>query len=248
MSLLRALHAEALKAKRTLFLAAILLAPLLVILLQMAISWRQMHHGPPVRIWDAMAVTALSVWAVFLLPLLVTLEAALLAAMEHGERQWKHLFALPVSRAAVYAAKFIAVAAAALLSTLVLAALVLALGLALQAVAPELLVRTEPPVRWIVKKALLMWVASLLLVAVQTWVSLRWASFPLAIGVGIAGTFFAMFASSASVGAYDPWMFPLNALGGMPGDRVAIALGAGGLGGVLVASLACGLLPRRDVV
>jgi hypothetical protein len=56
--------------------------------------------------WQSLWRGTLTIWAVFLLPLLITVETALLAGIEHGERQWKHMFALPIPRAAIYVAKF----------------------------------------------------------------------------------------------------------------------------------------------
>lgn len=49
----------------------------------------------------------LAVWAVFMMPLLITLETALLNGIEHGDRQWKHICALPIPRHALYLAKFV---------------------------------------------------------------------------------------------------------------------------------------------
>jgi lantibiotic transport system permease protein len=120
MSLIRALHAETLKLKRTLAFRMIFVAPLLVVALQFFIAWKQPRPGAEFNLWDMVARTSLSVWAVFMLPLLITLETALINGVEHGEKQWKHIFALPVPRHAVYAAKFLIAQALAAASTLIL--------------------------------------------------------------------------------------------------------------------------------
>ena len=56
-----------------------------------------------------------------MMPLLIALVTALLNGIEHSDKQWKHLFALPVPRWAVYFAKLIVAQGLILTSTLVLA-------------------------------------------------------------------------------------------------------------------------------
>src|SRR5688572_23908477 len=59
-------------------------------------------------------------WGLLMLTLYITLETALLASLEHNHQGWKHLAALPISRAAVYAAKQITVMGVVALSMLVI--------------------------------------------------------------------------------------------------------------------------------
>src|SRR5262245_36910203 len=123
MSLLRVLHAEILKLKRTLAFRMIFVAPLLVATLQFFVVWNQRRFGENFKLWEMVPRGSLSVWAVFMLPLLITLETALLNGIEHGEKQWKHILALPIPRHAVYATKLLVAQALAAASTLILAAL-----------------------------------------------------------------------------------------------------------------------------
>src|SRR5690349_16013582 len=106
-SLLRALHAELLKLKRTLAVRMIFVAPLLVALLQFFIALNQRRVPANFKLWEAVFRNGLTVWAIFMLPLLITLETALLTGIEHSEKQWKHLLALPVPRYTIYAAKLL---------------------------------------------------------------------------------------------------------------------------------------------
>src|SRR5262245_13844118 len=130
MSLIRVLHAETLKLKRTLAFRMIFVAPLLVAALQFFVIWNQRRPGADFNLRGMISRASLSVWAVFMLPLLITLETALINGVEHGEKQWKHIFALPVSRHAVYTAKLLIAQALAAASTLILCALILIVGLA----------------------------------------------------------------------------------------------------------------------
>ncbi|MBL8765222.1 MAG: serine hydrolase [Phycisphaerae bacterium] len=235
----RALHAECLKLKGTLALRAALMAPLLVGLLVAA----ERPPEAPAQFWGSLLKLAMTAWAIFMLPLTITLESALLAGVEHSNHTWKHVLALPLPRHAVYVAKIVVVAMLAALGTLVVIALVLIVGYVLMLLRPGLASAGAPPWRSMLLLGAKLWLASWLLVALQSWVSLRWPSFTVAIGVGIAGTFVALFASRAAVGMYVPWLLPMNSLSP---DRLPLALWLGGAGGVVAAALACLELSGRD--
>jgi len=239
----RALHAELLKLKRTLAFRVIFVLPGLVALLQFFALWRTRKFGADFQLWETLPRNVLAVWAVFMLPLLITLETALLNGIEHADKQWKHIFALPVPRHAVYFAKFVVAQALAAASTLILCALTVLVGLAATRLRPEL-GGGPVPYGWLARYAALVWLAAWLIVAIQTWVSIRWSGFALALGTGIGGTFFALFAAGASAGKYYPWLLPMNVF---TGERFAAALWLGAAGGALAALLGCFEFARRDV-
>jgi hypothetical protein len=245
MLIIRVLHAEMLKLKRTLAFRMIFVAPLLVATLQFFVIWNQRRPGADFNLWEMISRASLSVWAVFMLPLLITLETALINGVEHGEKQWKHIFALPVPRRAVYTAKFLVAQALAAASTLILCALIVIVGLAGARLRPDLPHTGAIPYVWILKHAAFVWLASWLIIAIHTWVSIRWQGFALALGAGIGGTFFAIFAASAGVGKYYLWLLPLNVF---MKERFAAALLLGALGGVVAAVIGCVEFVRRDVV
>src|SRR5262245_61489642 len=120
MSLIRVLHAELLKLKRTLAFHMIYVAPLLVALLQFFVVWKSRQFGPQFKLWETLPKSTLSVWAIFMMPLLITLETALLNGIEHNDKHWKHIFALPIRRYTVYIAKFFTAQALIAASTSIL--------------------------------------------------------------------------------------------------------------------------------
>jgi len=245
MSLIRALHAETLKLKRTLAFRMVFVAPLLVAALQFFVILNQRRPAADFNLWGMISRASLSVWAVFMLPLLITLETALINGVEHGEKQWKHIFALPVPRHAVYAAKFLIAQSLAAASTLILCALIVIVGLAGACLRPELPHAGAIPFVWILKHAAFVWLASWLIIAIHIWVSIRWAGFAIALGAGIGGTFFAIFAASARVGMYYPWLLPVNVF---IEERFTAALLLGAGGGLVAAVIGCVEFARRDVV
>ena len=245
MSLLRALHAELLKLKRTLAFRVIFVLPLLIALLQFLIILRTKTYSRGFNLWQTHPSNSFQIWAVFMMPLLIALVTALLNGIEHSDKQWKHLFALPVPRYTVYFAKLIVAQGLILTSTLVLTVFTVIVGVAGMYLRPELANAGPVPYLWLAKQAAFVWLASWLIIAIHTWISMRWSGFPIALGAGIGGTFFALFAASASVGKYYPWLLPMNIF---IDGRFATALVLGIGGGIVAAVLGCMEFVRRDVM
>jgi hypothetical protein len=245
LSLFRALYAELLKLKHTLALRMVFVTPLFVATLNFFVLWQRRNVGPDFKMWGMLSDVSLSAWAVFMMPLLITLETALLSGIDHGENNWKHIFALPVPRHAIYAAKLIVAQALILMSTMFLTVITILTGLLFTRLRPEMNNGDAPPYGWMFKHAAMIWLASWLIIAIHTWISIRWKGFALALGAGIGGVFFAVFAASARVGKFYPWLLPVNVLSR---ERVAVALWLGICGGVIAAVVGCVEFVRRDVM
>jgi hypothetical protein len=243
-SLFRAFHAELLKLKRTIAFRVIFVLPFLVALLQFFIVWRPKKFGPTFNLWHTLPMNSLQVWAVFMMPLLITLVTALLNGIEHSDKQWKHLFALPVPRHSIYFSKLAVAQGLILVSTIVLSVLTILVGVAATYMKPDLANAGPIPYAWMAKQTAYVWLASWLIVAIHTWISMRWSGFPIPLGAGIGGTFFALFAASAAVGKYYPWLLPMNIF--VEGRfTAALLLGIGG--GIVASLLGCFAFVRRDV-
>lgn len=244
MIFFRVLHAEMLKLKRTLAFRMVFVAPVLVVTLIFFILYEKKEFKPDFDLWDAVLKIALNFWAVFMMPLLITLETALLSGLEHGEKQWKHILALPVTRKSVYLVKLLTVHMLILISMTLLIVLAICVGLVFIKIRPALANTGMPPWGWILKHSAYVWLASWLIMAIHTWISVRWASFAVTLGTGIAGTFFALFAASAKLGKFYPWLLPVNVFSD---ERLALALWIGIVGGVVATVLGCWDFVRRDV-
>ena len=218
----------------------IVLAPALVILLGLLVQSIAVIRGRanlPATLWESHTRVCLTLWAVFLLPLLITVETALLSSIEHEERKWKHLFALPVPRYAIYCAKFGIAQGLVFISTILISILIVLSGALFILWHPSLSAAGAPPFVSIVTRALECWLAAGLILSANLWIAIRWPNFTVPLGVGIAGTFFALFGLNAQVAKYYPWLLPLNVLSG--GSRLGIALTFGIGGGLLLAVLGC---------
>jgi ABC-2 type transport system permease protein len=238
-----ALAVEAYKLRRSLALLLAVVAPLLIACFLFFNLLRMKQPMP----WEMALQTSAAIWAFFMLPMSVTALTALVAHAEHGPRAWDHLRALPLPRWHLYAAKALCVLG-------VVAAMSVLLGvvslLAAQLAGwwkPAVAASGVPDLAGYALVLARVFVAAWLLVAVQLWIALRFASFVPALATGIGGTFFAVVATSAKAGMLMPWQLPVNQLAADP-SRADITLLLGGAGGVLAFGLMLWRLGRREVL
>ena len=234
---------EARKLNRSLAALLAVAAPALIAIFAFFMTLRGKAPMP----WDLWMMNAAAIWAFFMLPMSATALTALVAHMEHGPKSWDHLRALPLPRWRLYAAKAVCVlAVVALMSAAVLAmtwgAVTLA-GAIKPQVAPSGAFALTAHATLFGK----IYLAALLMIAIQLWVALRYASFVPALAVGIGGTFFSVVATSAKQGVFFPWQMPVNMLATEPW-RVNTALGLGFGLGVVALIAALWRLSRREVL
>jgi hypothetical protein len=181
-----------------------------------------------------------------MLPLFLTLEAALLAGLEHGENNWKTLFALPAPRWHFYTAKLAVLGTMIWSAGAVVVLGIFASGLLLPVVQPKLAFPGPIPWTGILEKAAQISLLASCALALQHWISLRWRSFTVAVSAGIVGVvagFILM--NSEKWGQYWPWVMTLRAVGSKPcgPEYVAAVCGAG----AALAVLGCVDFCRREV-
>lgn len=230
------------KLRRSLALLVAAVVPLLIAVFTFFNLLRDQHPRP----WDMWMLSVSAVWAFFMLPMSVIALTALVAQTEHAPRSWDHLRALPVPRWQFYAAK----AAMVMLVVALMTVAVFLTGAAAVWLAAQLKPWRTPighfnTLRY-VSVLTRMYLSSMLLIAVQLWLALRYASFVPALAVGIGGTFFAVVGTSARIGVVLPWQIPVNMLASNPA-RADVALLIGFAGGIVVLFGMLVHLSRRDV-
>jgi len=249
----RAISAEMLKLKRTLALWLAIGAPLAVVLLNVVVYSRTHElDAPGGSALTGFAQLNFTMWTIIVLPLYVALAAALIAATDHEGDHWAHLLALPVPRASIFTAKYVATGSLLALSQLAFVAGVVGASVLLAALRPALHGQTVP-VGVVVARGLESGLAAGLIVAIQTWVSLRWRSVVVGLGLGIVAVL-GLLGGVARVGLGTiaiyvyPWALAPTAMGRMwetHANRLPVALG-GAVAGVLVAAAGSWWLARRD--
>jgi len=249
-SLWRALSAETLKLKRTLALGLAFLAPLSIGFLLVVMYAEQ---GPPdgqTGHWMSLIQNGYVLWSLLMLPFFITLQMGLLANIEHGNKAWKLLYAQPLPRWAVYAAKQTISLGLIALSMAVFVAVMFLAGRLLQRINPAF--RFDQPFPWdtVALATTVSFLASWLIVAFHLWFSIRVPSFVAAMAVGVVGTVAAVLViQSEKYGPYYPWTLAgVSALNALHGDSFAISLAIGVTGGLAIALLGCWDASRREVL
>ena len=246
----RSLGAEILKLKRSLALWLAALAPLVVVIIQFFLVLDRGHQfmtgaEDP---WLWLGRQTMIFWSFLMLPLFITLETALGAGLEHSGDNWKHLFALPVSRTSLYIAKLSSGMALVGLSQMVLSLYIVLAGTLLDALNPGLGFGTVPV--WdILRYAGISFLSCWLLIALHTYVALRWKNFVVAMGFGFVLTVAGFLILNSQWASFYPWALPGLVLNKVKNaEPVWRQLLFGGPAAFLAAALGGWDFLRRDVL
>jgi len=245
---IRVLLTECLKLKRTLALWMVLVTPLVMVLLQFAITAKRanvlMANGNDA--WPPMVRQTIEVWTLLMMPMFVTLETSLLAGLENTGKNWKSLLALPAPRWTIYASKLIVTITLLWAAHAVLIAGTIGSGTLLKLIHPNLNLGHMPLDPFVVPM-LRVSASALLAVAIQHWVSLRWHSYSVALGFGMVAMLVGIFAvQSSAFGSWFPWSLPIRAvLNGASGqDRITVIAVAGA---VVASTIGCWEFVKREI-
>lgn len=251
MVFLRAVIAEFRKLKRTVALWMMVLAPVVV----MVLMTFMMSQMPSILVlrggwrWVELTKVVVGLWALLVMPFLITLETALLAGLEHNENQWRRVLVLPVPRWSVYMAKLVLAVLILSVSAGVLLLGIVVTGLLLPHLNREL--RFEPGIPWAASGALVAKTSSLgfLATAIQHWVAIRWRPFAVPVGAGFVAIVIGVILAGSKSNfweVYYPWTVATRLLAQPPANYPEL-LAYSGLGGLAVAIGGCWDFCRRDV-
>jgi lantibiotic transport system permease protein len=233
-ALIRCLVGEMLKLRGTLALRMCLVAPMVVVglyVLQMTFM---------------LIKSIIGLWSLLMLPLFITLQAALLAGLEHRDRHWKHLLVLPLPRHAHYLAKTGALLALIALAQTILAALIPLGGWLLSILQPRFGIAGLPPFRTIAALLLPVWICTLLMTSLQLWVSIRWSSFTVAVATGMTATVMGfLIGQSQRFGPWYPWSMSVQVLASQQ-EHLDRTMLVSLVGAVVVTALALFDFSRRE--
>ena len=205
-----AIRVERIKLKRTLALWLTLLTPGALVFIEVAAAF-QRNLKPYLdgsSIWVLLYDQILSIWAILMLPLFITLETALLAGLEHNNHTWKQLYTQPTPRWMMILAKQVLSIGLIALSMIFLLVLSVFGGLLLHAFKPE--VTATFPIPWadMLRLTLMPFLASTCIIMVHNWVALWWGNFVVASGFGILMTISGIIFTALEWAEYHPWMLP----------------------------------------
>jgi ABC-2 type transport system permease protein len=216
IELLRLLHAELLKLKRSKVLLLTLVMPLFVVGLNFAMLFNSKNTvDSGEQLWDVHIIsTNLSMWFMVMNTLYIALMTALLAGLEHTANTWKYLFALRISRGPIYFVKLIVAVGLSAIANILFLVFALGSGFLADAIRPSLnfdfssLHGME-----YVRLLLLGTIASLFMISLQLYLSLRIRNFIVPVAIGFMGTVANLIATSSMFfEKFSPWLYPLDAL------------------------------------
>ena len=248
--LIRALNSELFKLRRTLALRLAIVIPVVMVLLQFSVALSRgaefMARVDNPVVW--FGNQTIFMWSFLMLPLFVCLETTLISGVDHSGNNWKHLFALPVSRAALYTAKQLSCLGVVALGQVVLVVLLIFAELLLGWFNPDMGIAWPIPWVYFLGRAALAFSGALLIIAFHTWLSMKWPSFAVSVGVGIAMTVVGLIVMNSGWSAYYPWTIPAELLRRSEEAGVTLRLiGWSAGGGMLVYLLGMLEIRRREI-
>ncbi|MGG1879914.1 MULTISPECIES: ABC transporter permease [Paenibacillus] len=166
----------------------------------------------------------------------ITLISSLMANVEHQLSSWKQLLALPISRTAVFSAKFVQAFLLLTVSCILLSAGTAVLGLLL-GMSPQ-----EIPYVDLARVGFAPMLAAIPLLAIQLWMSMTLKNQGLPVGIGITASVVSVFTYQ-----FPNWMplkWPVLAYVG-PGEVKVV--GAGLCLGLVISLMGLIHFNRRDV-
>ncbi len=254
----RALGAEWVKLKRSpILITAVLLPFVMAFVVNIASSLSPTFRPLNLDVWDYTMQGMITFWAI-LLVFIVPLITALIAALEHTNHTWKHLFALAIPRRSIYTANVIAALALFGISMIVVLAATILSGLLLRVLKPELGFDAPIPLDSMLLMTIVSFLGQWLIVALHTWAGTRFANFGPAIAFGLV----AFLINTVILPRSDiwpkifPWTLPSNFFNSgsalvsgqvINWDQAAISVALSVVGCIVVTVIASHDITSRDV-
>ncbi|RJE84386.1 permease [Paenibacillus sp. 1011MAR3C5] len=233
--MLRAMRADWLKLKGKGFWFLVCLGPVGLIAMQalnFGLRYDYLKKLYADDLWGGL-LDNMAVFVPIALLMGITILCSLIANIEHNTSSWKQLLALPISRTAVFFAKFAVAVIMLGVSCVLLALGTAALGLGLGFGSPL-------PLADIAKLGFYPFIAALPLLALLLWMCLTLRNQAIPITLGVVLAVLSMFA----IAEWLPLTWPLLAY---KAQNQEIFLAAGALGGFIVLLAGTVHFARRDV-
>jgi hypothetical protein len=208
------------------------------------------------NVWLSTTIGMLQMW-ILVRTFHVGVLTAQIAGLEHDNHTWKYLFALPVSRKAVFIAKIILAQGLFGMSMIVMLVSLVVSGLALNVFRPELGFGAGLPLGDMTAIMLISYAASWLMITLQAWAGLHWQRFGGPIGLASVAFLLTFgLASYPNITRIFPWSLPTNFIVtgfNLTGKLIDTDIAATSIlislvGSIAVIALSTWQLSRRDVL
>lgn len=197
------MRAELMKLKQSRIAFPVVLAPLLIVLLQLANFFVRYDSvvKPGADPWTIFIAQHLSMWALLTLPILVAILSGMVVSIENTNNSWKYMFSLPFKRGYLYFVKV-----ALVLFFIIISSVILGIGMIASAMLLNL--SGAVPVDDLVKTIGAALLGTFAVLAVQFWLSIRFKNSGIPLGVAICATVAAIFFVQSTFTHWLPWVYP----------------------------------------
>lgn len=218
------LQSEFYKSRKTLgFWSAVLLPLLLIVLLSIGffVKSSKLAHLPPMLLWLNFSGPILGIMGTLLLPMFIIFVAYSVNSIEHKADTWKTLFTLPISKWAIYSAKYVYALLLVLLCLMLFPTLTIGFGNLLSALKPELKFSSYHMEKELYQVYFKLFLTALGILSIQFLLSILWSDFLKPMGIGFVCTIAAIIlATNKWEYAYlFPYAHPVLVLTHMPGKK-----------------------------
>jgi hypothetical protein len=212
-SLYISIYSEFYKSRKTLAFWASILLPLIICGLITFGFYSSSEkilnlHQPPMILWLRYISAALNVMGILILPFYVIFMAFSVNNIEHKNDTWKSLFAQPLHKFSIYAAKYIYAVILIFLSLFLFGSLTFAFGHLLHLLVPDYSFNQYNPSLILVKFYTKLFLSSLGILSIQFLLSLLWGDFLKPMGIGFIGTIMGII--TANVGWKYAYLIPYS--------------------------------------
>jgi len=202
-SFTKVLSAERLKLSKSFIWLLVPISPLISLLIGMLVN---LDYAEDELNSAVMISSMASFHAMLFLPIMTGILSAFVCRFEHSGGGWKAQLSLPITRPALYIAKFTIVAGLLAITQLLFAGAVIAASIYQQ---------IDGGIPWslILQSSITGWIACLPLAALQLWVSTSWSSFAAPLTINVMLTLpNILILNSAKYGPFYPWAQPAMAM------------------------------------
>ncbi len=202
------------KSRKTLaFWAAIILPVLICGLIALGYYFNAekvlKYNYPGMVLWGQYSGASLGVMGMLILPFYVMFMAFSVNNIEHKNDTWKTLFAQPLNKLSIYAAKYLYAVVLLFICLLLFAFLTFTSGYILQMLVPKYTFNDYNPFLVLSKYYTKLFLASLGILSVQFVFSLIWSDFLKPMGIGFVGIIGGII--TANVGWAYAYLIPYSA-------------------------------------
>ena len=200
-SLTISIYSEFYKSRKTLAFWASILLPLIICGLITFGFYSSSEkilnlHQSAMILWLRYSSAALNVMGILILPFYVIFMAFSVNNIEHKNDTWKSLFAQPLNKFSIYAAKYIYAVMLIFLSLLLFGTFTFAFGHLLHFLVPEYSFNQYDPSIILIKFYTKLFLSSLGILSIQFLLSLLWGDFLKPMGIGFIGTIMGIITSN----------------------------------------------------